>query len=313
MSTVAAGGPDAPQGEDSSPGASALPVTVVVPAHERQQHVAEAVHSALRQRPHPPAEVLVVDDGSRDETARVAREAGARVLRLQVNRGRGGARNAGLAAATQPWIALLDSDDVWRPDHLARLWQHRHGHVLVAASALSSRRTRVFGNPGRAPLEITSPSQLFWPENPIVTSSVLVRAEVLRGVGGFSERDLAQDLDTWIPLLATGSALVLPDVSLAYREHDGQASADRTGVHTAVRAILASHAHRAWHTQELVGRLHALQDAELLAAAWRRGQWRSAAELVARLARRPGSAASLLEAGLWRYRAHTRERAGVRR
>ena len=280
-----------------------LDVTVVIPAFDRQQYVAEAVRSALAQRPHPPAEVLVVDDASRDGTAEAARRAGARVLRLEVNRGRGGARNAGIAAATRPWVALLDSDDVWEPHHLARLWPHRHGRVLVSASALSSRRARVFGNPGRRPLEITSPRQLFWPENPVVTSSVLLDKQALLVAGGFSERVLAQDLDTWITLLEHGTGLVLPDVHVSYREHAGQASADRSAVHAAVRDILAAHRHQSWHSRSLVGRLHGLQDAELLAMAWRRRRWRELAGVAGRLASRPAAVGSLVSAALWHRRA----------
>lgn len=291
-------------GAPTEPAGTTLDVTVLIPAFDREEYVADAVRSAFAQRPYPPAEVLVVDDASRDGTAEQARRAGARVLRLDANRGRGGARNAGLAAATSSWVALLDSDDTWEAHHLARLWPHRHGRVFVSASALSSRRARVFGNPGRRPLVITSPCQLFWPENPVVTSSVLVDRQALTAVGGFSERSLAQDLETWISLLGTGSALVLPDINVAYREHPGQASADRLAVHAAVRAILASNERHPWHDRALVGRLHNLQDAELLARAWRQRRWREVATAGERLTRRPASVASLVRAALWHHRAH---------
>lgn len=287
----------------AQPTGPTLAVTVLIPAFDREEYVADAVRSAFAQRPYPPAEVLVVDDASRDDTAEQARRAGARVLRLDVNRGRGGARNAGFAAATHSWVALLDSDDTWEPDHLSRLWPHRQGRVLVSASALSSRRARVFGNPGRRPLEITCPSQLFWPENPVVTSSVLVDRQALTTIGGFSERTLAQDLETWIRLLETGSALVLPEIHVVYREHSGQASADRLAVHAAVRAILAANERHTWHDRGLVKRLLSLQDAELLARAWRQRRWREVATVGGRLTRRPASAASLVRAALWHHRA----------
>ena len=101
-----------------------LPVTVIIPAYNRADTVAQAVASALAQHPAPPAEVLVVDDGSADDTAEVAERAGARVVRHAVNQRLGAARNTGLSHATQPWIALLDSDDEWLPHHLASLWPH---------------------------------------------------------------------------------------------------------------------------------------------------------------------------------------------
>ncbi len=113
-----------------------LPITVIIPAYNRADTVARAVASALAQRPSRPAEVVVVDDGSADDTAEAARLAGARVVRHSVNRRLGAARNTGLSNATQPWIALLDSDDEWLPHHLASLWPLRGTHVLIAASAL---------------------------------------------------------------------------------------------------------------------------------------------------------------------------------
>ena len=106
-----------------------LPITVIIPAYNRADTVARAVASALAQRPSRPAEVVVVDDGSADDTAEAARLAGARVVRHSVNRRLGAARNTGLSNATQPWIALLDSDDEWLPHHLASLWPLRGPHA----------------------------------------------------------------------------------------------------------------------------------------------------------------------------------------
>ena len=92
-----------------------LPVTVVIPAYNRPAMVQRAVRSALDQRPRPPAEVLVVDDCSSDDTAAVASAAGATVIRHDVNRGGAAARNTAIRAAGHDWIAFLDSDDELLP------------------------------------------------------------------------------------------------------------------------------------------------------------------------------------------------------
>lgn len=87
------------------------PVTVVIPAYNRRDMTSEAVRSVQRQT-RPVAEIIVVDDGSVDGTAEAAASLGVHVIR-QKNAGVSAARNAGIEAASQPWIALLDSDDLW--------------------------------------------------------------------------------------------------------------------------------------------------------------------------------------------------------
>lgn len=93
-------------------------VSVVVPAYNREGTLRRAVESALAQT-RPPAEVIVVDDGSADGTASLAESLGARVFRHGRNRGAAAARNTGIAAARAPLVAFLDSDDSWFPEKLA--------------------------------------------------------------------------------------------------------------------------------------------------------------------------------------------------
>lgn len=103
-----------------SAAAGAGGVAVVIPAYDAARYLAEALESALAQRP-APAEVVVVDDGSGDATAEVARAFEARGVRLlrQENRGPAVARNAGVTATTAPLLAFLDADDVWPERSLA--------------------------------------------------------------------------------------------------------------------------------------------------------------------------------------------------
>src|SRR4051812_34536133 len=107
-----------------------LPVSVVIPAYRRPGMVERAVRSVLAQTRRP-AEVIVVDDASGDDTGARAAALGARVITPPHNRGRGASRNTGIADATQEWVALLDCDDEWLPDHLDTLWNARADHLLV--------------------------------------------------------------------------------------------------------------------------------------------------------------------------------------
>jgi glycosyltransferase involved in cell wall biosynthesis len=93
-------------------------VSVVVPVFNRAHLIAETLDSILGQTLRP-AEVFVVDDGSTDDTAAVLRRYGGAVRSITIaSSGVQVARNTGVEAGTAPWIALCDSDDVWRPQYL---------------------------------------------------------------------------------------------------------------------------------------------------------------------------------------------------
>ena len=94
-------------------------VSVIIPAYNSGPYLAETIESALRQT-HPHREIIVVDDGSTDDTPAHATRYGAAVTYIRQERaGVGAARNRGLAAARGDYIALLDHDDLWAPEKLA--------------------------------------------------------------------------------------------------------------------------------------------------------------------------------------------------
>lgn len=96
------------------------PVSVVIPTRNRAHYVLEAIGSVLEQTV-PPSEIIVVDDGSTDGTARVlAPYVDGLCYVHQQNRGIGATRNAGVARATGEYLAFLDDDDVWVADKLER-------------------------------------------------------------------------------------------------------------------------------------------------------------------------------------------------
>ena len=106
---------------------SAERVSCVIPAHDAEAHLREAIDSALAQT-RPPFEVIVVDDASTDATCAIAEAYGppVRVVVLPDNRGAPAARNAGVAAARGELVAFLDADDLWTPEKLeAQLEQLR--------------------------------------------------------------------------------------------------------------------------------------------------------------------------------------------
>jgi|APTNR8051073442_1049403.scaffolds.fasta_scaffold16766_2 glycosyltransferase involved in cell wall biosynthesis len=94
--------------------------SVAIPAYNSAPFIGETLDAILNQT-YPPAEVVVVDDGSTDETAAVLNRYVHRVRSLRItNSGPGIARKTAVELCTSAWIALCDSDDVWNPDYLDR-------------------------------------------------------------------------------------------------------------------------------------------------------------------------------------------------
>jgi succinoglycan biosynthesis protein ExoO len=109
-------------------------VTFLIPAFNAEETIARAIESALAQQ-EVAVEVVVVDDCSTDRTVEIARSfPDVRVVTLEQNRGPGGARNAGIAAAAGRFIAMLDADDAVYPDRLRRLLslaEEKNGQIVV--------------------------------------------------------------------------------------------------------------------------------------------------------------------------------------
>jgi Glycosyl transferase family 2 len=209
--------------------AGRLPLSVVIPVYNRPDMLRRSLASVWSQRPALPAEVIVVDDGSQDETAAVAEELRATVIRHPQNRGLSAARNTGLDAASYPWIALLDSDDEWLPHHLDLVWRLRGRHVLAASSSLNCgadpARDRFRGPVARKPVLLRSGDQLVFPENVIPVSASLFQRELALRVGGFRpHRGVVEDFDMWLRLLEHGTGICSPEVGIIYHVHDDQMS-----------------------------------------------------------------------------------------
>jgi glycosyltransferase involved in cell wall biosynthesis len=110
-----------------------LPISVVIPTYNGARFL-PATLASVRAQTRQPREIIVVDDGSTDESAAVATALGAKVIR-QANGGICAARNTGILAATEPYIALLDHDDSWMPSKLERQYaaaSHFGGAALIA-------------------------------------------------------------------------------------------------------------------------------------------------------------------------------------
>lgn len=286
-----------------------IPVSVVIPAFNREQLLHRALTSVAAQTVRP-AQVVVVDDCSHDTTAAVAASFGADVVSHSHNRGAAAARNSGIAAAAHDWLALLDSDDEWLPFHLETVWAARRGHVVVAGSALyldrQGRPFRVVGPADWSDRRLTSPLDLLYPENIVSSSAALVLRDAVQQVGGYDVTlRNAEDFDLWTKLLRIGPGRVLATVTAIYHRHEGQKSAtpraSRRAKQIIVPRIVDSPAGARLARRRLGARLW-----DDLRARLKEGDLRSGAQDTWQLVSRPSRLWGAI--GVWSWRRRTRRR-----
>ena len=187
-------------------------VSAVVPAYNAGDHIEETLQSIAGQRIDFDTEIIVVDDGSTDDTReRVSAFGGARLIQ-QENAGPSAARNRGIQAARGPFVAFLDADDLWTPDKLATQMALFRAHPDLGLVFGDCRR---FDSKGPLPVTFFAEAGLdreFWGDQVLVrdpyaklfhinyvpTGSAVVRRRVLQASGGFDESmRQVEDLDLW--------------------------------------------------------------------------------------------------------------------
>lgn len=179
--------------------------SVIIPAYNHEKFIARSIDSVLAQD-FGDFELIVVDDGSRDATAeKVKAYDDPRIILIeQANAGEAGARNAGIARATRPWLAFLDGDDYWFPNHLAEAKRviERHPEAGFVSTSMVSGSEWMAAVPtgGSDIIECTSFFKLAGKELLVVIpSSAVVRSDVVKTVGGFSSlRRRGTDNEYWV-------------------------------------------------------------------------------------------------------------------
>ncbi len=178
-------------------------VSVIIPTYNRSKLVPRAVTSVLEQT-FKETEILVVDDGSTDETAANLEPFSKtiRLLRHERNRGVSAARNTGIRASSAPLIAFLDSDDRWLPGKLdaqVRFFSDHPGAVACQTREIWIRGGRRV-NPARRHIKPSGDIFEASLERCLVSpSAVMVRRSLLEEVGLFDEDlPVCEDYDLWL-------------------------------------------------------------------------------------------------------------------
>ena len=212
-----------------------LRISCIVPVYNGEQFLAEALDSILAQTC-APFEVIVVDDGSTDDTAAVAARYGKQIAYYrQDNAGPSAARNHGVRATRGDLVAFLDADDVWRPEKLAR---QAARFALRPELDISMTHARNFWIPGlrheeeafRGPPSCVAPA-----------SSLVARRVVLNRIGLFDADVKHKEMPGWLLHAAQRGAVVetLPDILVDRRIHHSNRSRGRGGKDAAGMLALA--------------------------------------------------------------------------
>ncbi len=207
-------------------------VSVIITTYNRAGLLPKAIESVLAQT-FQDFELIVVDDGSTDQTRQVVeayRDARIRYL-YQSNRGVSGALNTGFAAAQSEFITQLDSDDCWEPELLATLLPEFEGHpelgvVYARVQAMDDEGrplAPILGAPGHYPGQVLA-SLLYG--NFICTIAAILRKDCYLQVGRLDESlNGIEDLDIWIRLAQITQFKFVNQVLAHYRVHTGRSTA----------------------------------------------------------------------------------------
>jgi GT2 family glycosyltransferase len=223
-------------------------ISAVIPCYNHARYIERAIRSAMTQT-RPVDEVIVVDDGSTDQSSVIIRRLGVRCIRSERRSGPSAARNLGVAAARGDLIAFLDADDYWEPthcEHVAALLE-RHAECAVAFS-----RARLFTHDDASPtLDIVSENDsarwataIVIPEdqptsmqrhllqsNLVPQSTAIVRRSILEQRGGYdASRLLAEDYELWLRLSRSHPFVCTHRITAGYRQHRAQLTRDVEGM-----------------------------------------------------------------------------------
>lgn len=213
-------------------------ISVVIPAYNAAHFLPRCLSSVFSQTLQP-AEVIVVDDGSTDDTAEVGRRLGARVV-SRPNGGLSAARNTGVKNSSSEWVALLDADDLWSPGKLESQAARVQSDTVLVYTGI-----RVFSDDGvrhaSPAMDPAEARRMLRFCNPITPSSVIARRTALLRDGGFREDIRAcEDWEMWVRLLRLGAFAAVPEPLTDYYVYPGSMSTDPERMLDAMEQILPS-------------------------------------------------------------------------
>ena len=188
-------------------------VSIVIPCYNQAHWLSDAIESALAQT-YKDIEVIVVNDGSKDNTSEVAKRYPNVKLIEQPNKGLSGARNSGIKKAAGGWILTLDADDKIHPDFVKK---------TIGLNDIVTTTLETFGDEKRIwKSNLIHPTYNDLVEKNHLNCCSLFKKDVWTSVGGYDEqmRDGYEDWDFWIRATKNGFNITrIDDVLFYYRKH----------------------------------------------------------------------------------------------
>ena len=239
--------------------------TIIIPAYNSGEFIADALDSALRQTALPD-QIIVINDGSTDDTrARLLPYLNRITVIDQANQGAAAARNAGLRMATGDFIAFLDADDVWHPRKLELQLE-----ALRCRPDIQLMGTRPFNFPSAGEPDISAACEIeeisrdqLLVRNYFTASSIMARREIVRRVGEFDTTvSHTEDFDYWQRVAQLGVVANLKSPLTGYRQVAGSISRRPVGVERGLRRILQkldqqnSWRGRNWMRRKAISHMH---------------------------------------------------------
>lgn len=191
-----------------------MKISIIIPSYNQEQYLKDSIESCLNQtiKPH---EIIVVNDGSTDESLKVAKKYPVKVVN-QVNKGLSSARNTGVMNATGDWILPLDADDILLPNALQVIEKNLR-EIDTDVLGLSFN---TFGVSDSVVVLMENPKvEDFKTGNRIGYCSVIKKSTLLE-VGGYNPKMTwgAEDYDLWFDLLKRGKVIkTIQDIVWLYR------------------------------------------------------------------------------------------------
>lgn len=199
-----------------------LGISVVIPLYNKAPYIT-ATLASIESQISPASEIIVVDDGSTDGGAELisSRFRDVTLIR-QTNGGEGAARNTGVRAAQFEWVAFLDADDLWLPNHLLELRNlisaFKDAHLVatsyVQCDGTTLKRNRITFRKRRRRVDLLRETRrnlgAFW------TSALAVRRASFLSAGGFSDIDYGADVEAWVRLALHHTCALSTEVTAIY-------------------------------------------------------------------------------------------------